>query len=37
LSDILDKHKVGDSITCKIWRSGKTISTNIALSEVTSN
>jgi serine protease Do len=37
LSDILDKHKVGDSIACKVWRSGKTISMNIALSEMTGN
>lgn len=34
LADILDKHKVGDSIISKIWRSGKTIEVNIILSEV---
>lgn len=34
LSDILDKHKIGDSVTCKIWRSGKTMEINITLSEV---
>ena len=37
LSDILDKHKVGDSIACKVWRDGKTITMNITLSEVTGN
>ena len=37
LSDILDKHKVGDSIPCKVWRDGKTITMNIILSEVTGN
>jgi len=34
LSDILDKHEIGDSVVCKIWRSGKTIDLNITLSEV---
>ncbi len=34
LSDILDKHKIGDSISCKIWRNGKTIEVNIVLSDV---
>lgn len=34
LSDILDKHKIGDSVVCKIWRSGKTMEINITLSEV---
>jgi serine protease Do len=34
LSDILDKHKIGDVIECEIWRSGKIIKTNITLSEM---
>ncbi|MBI6872952.1 S1C family serine protease [Clostridium aciditolerans] len=34
LSDVLDKHKVGDTIQCKIWRNGKTIEVNITLSDV---
>lgn len=34
LSDILDKHKIGDTVVCKIWRSGKTMEINITLSEV---
>jgi serine protease Do len=34
LSDVLDKHKVGDTVKCKIWRNGKTIETNVTLSEV---
>jgi serine protease Do len=34
LADILDKHKIGDTVACKIWRSGKTIDVNITLSDV---
>ncbi|WML36320.1 trypsin-like peptidase domain-containing protein [Clostridium sp. OS1-26] len=34
LSDVLDKHKVGDTIQCKIWRNGKTIEVNITLSDM---
>ena len=34
LSEILDKHKIGDSIQCKILRNGKAIEVNITLSEV---
>lgn len=34
LADILDKHKIGDSVVCKIWRSGQTIEVNITLSDV---
>ncbi len=37
LSDIIDKHKVGDTVTCKIWRSGNTISLNIILTEMSNN
>ncbi|NMM62157.1 trypsin-like serine protease [Clostridium sp. P21] len=33
LSDVLDKHKIGDSIVCKVWRNGKTIEVNIVLSD----
>lgn len=33
LTDILDKHKIGDTMACKIWRSGKTIDVNITLSD----
>lgn len=34
LADILDKHKIGDSVISKIWRSGKTIEVNITLLDV---
>lgn len=34
ISTILDKHKVGDVVSCKIQRGGKTITVNIALSEM---
>ncbi|MCT8977495.1 trypsin-like peptidase domain-containing protein [Clostridium sp. CX1] len=34
LADILDKHKIGDLVVCKIWRSGETIEVNITLSDV---
>lgn len=34
LSDVVDKHKVGDIISCKIWRNGKIIEFEIALSEM---
>jgi len=37
ISTILDKHKVGDVITCKIQRGGKTIALNITLSEMKGN
>jgi len=37
LADILDKHKIGDSVACKIWRSGSIISINITLSEMANN
>jgi serine protease Do len=33
LADILDKHKIGDKVVCKIWRNGKTLDLNITLSE----
>ncbi|HSN58708.1 MAG TPA: trypsin-like peptidase domain-containing protein [Clostridiaceae bacterium] len=37
ISAILDKHKVGDVVTCIIQRAGKTITVNIALSEMEEN
>ena len=37
ISAILDKHKVGDVVSCIIQRAGKTITVNIALSEMNDN
>lgn len=37
ISTIMDKHNVGDVISCKIQRGGKTISLNITLSEMKEN
>jgi serine protease Do len=37
ISVILDKHKVGDVVSCIIQRAGKTITVNIALSEMDGN
>ncbi|OFI06578.1 serine protease Do-like HtrB [Clostridium acetireducens DSM 10703] len=34
LAEILDNHKIGDAISCKIWRNGKTLNKNIILSEM---
>lgn len=34
LAAILDKHKIGDSVPCKIWRDGSTIQAKIKLSEM---
>jgi serine protease Do len=34
IADILDKHKVGDSISCKILRNKKAVQINIVLLEV---
>lgn len=34
LQDIIEKHKVGDVVSCKVWRSGKTLKVNIILSEL---
>ena len=34
LAEILDKHKIGDKVSCKIWRDGTTVELNIALKEV---
>ncbi|MDP4144516.1 MAG: trypsin-like peptidase domain-containing protein [Bacillota bacterium] len=36
LRDVLDKHKVGDTISCKVSRNGKNIDTKITLTENTS-
>lgn len=33
IHEILDKHKVGDAVPCKVWRNGKTVELNIILSE----
>lgn len=33
LQDVLDKHKIGESVPCTIWRNGKTIEVNIILSD----
>jgi len=37
LSDILEKYKVSDRLSCKIWRNGKVKDINIILSELKSN
>ncbi|MGE5628188.1 MAG: S1C family serine protease [Solirubrobacterales bacterium] len=37
LSAILDKHKVGDTLNCIIWRNGKTVSLKINLTEMPNN
>jgi serine protease Do len=37
ISTILDKHKVGDVISCKIQRGGKTLTLNITLTEMKGN
>ncbi|WP_125154115.1 S1C family serine protease [Clostridium rectalis] len=34
LSEVLDKHKIGDSVKCTIWRNGSNIDVNIILSEM---
>lgn len=34
LQDIIEKHKVGDVVSCKVWRNGKTIKLNVILSEL---
>lgn len=33
LQDVLRKYKAGDIVTCKIWRSGKTIQVKVTLTE----
>lgn len=37
ISTVMDKHKVGDMISCKIQRGAKTITVNITLSEMKGN
>ncbi|MBP1743394.1 MAG: 2-alkenal reductase [Firmicutes bacterium] len=37
ISAILDKHKVGDVVSCKVQRGGKNITLNITLSEMGEN
>lgn len=34
LADIIDSHKIGDTISCKVWRNGKTVQYKIVLSEL---
>ncbi|WP_097027772.1 S1C family serine protease [Clostridium peptidivorans] len=34
LAGVLDNHKIGDTISIKIWRSGNTITKNLILSEM---
>lgn len=34
IAEIIEKYKIGDTIKCKIWRSGKTIDLNIILSDI---
>ncbi|MFD3155537.1 S1C family serine protease [Haloimpatiens sp. FM7330] len=34
LSEILEKHKVGDRVTCKVWRNGKIHNMKIRLTEI---
>lgn len=37
LQDIIEKHKVGDVVSCRVWRNGKTIKLNVILSELKNN
>lgn len=37
LSDVLEKHKVSDRLSCKIWRNGKVKEISIVLSELKSS
>ncbi|QGU96570.1 trypsin-like serine protease [Clostridium bovifaecis] len=34
MSEILEKHKIGDSIKCKVWRNGKNIDMTIVLADI---
>ncbi|WP_027625386.1 S1C family serine protease [Clostridium lundense] len=34
LAEVLDKHKIGDSVSCKVWRNGSEKSFKIVLSEM---
>lgn len=34
MAQILEEHKIGDTIKCKIWRNGKTKEVNVILSEL---
>jgi serine protease Do len=34
ITEIIEKHKIGDTIKCKIWRSGKTIDLSILLADI---
>jgi serine protease Do len=37
LAGIIDKHKIGDKVTCKILRKGKTVSVNVTLTKMKAN
>jgi len=37
LAGIIDKHKIGDKVSCKLLRNGKTISINVMLTKMKAN
>ena len=37
LTGIIDKHKIGDKVSCKILRNGNTISVNVTLTQMKAN
>lgn len=37
LTEVLDKHKIGDSVSCKVWRNGSQVSLKVVLSEIKEN
>lgn len=37
LGVVLEKHKIGDQVSCKIWRNGKTIKLNMNLFQISDN
>ena len=37
LAGIIDKHKIGDKVSCKLLRGGKTISINVTLTQMKAN
>lgn len=37
LAGIIDKHKIGDKVSCKLLRNGKTISINVMLTQMKAN
>lgn len=34
LADVLDKYKIGDTVSCKVWRNGSVVDLKIKLSEM---